>query len=476
MRHFITAFSLVGLIIIVYANDQSYQSMERIDCYPDRKSPFSNYSKEACLARHCLFDDGALPNEVQCYTVETPRLALTINTSNTMAKQKSEIMIVELPDIVKTDPKYRIDCAPDIDEYRSFCALNLSNNRTLNITNQSCTARGCIWDSNAEPGITTCYIPLEQGGYGLIEGTDLISNTTLQSKLTRLSTKLSHIRSINQFSIFNHDINDLDVQISISGPDMIRMTIRDANAPRYEVPVPIQWNPSTSSSFPARIKFQLTKTTNGQIGFRVQRTNTQSILFDTSFFANGFIYDDKFIQLITTIPSRNIYGKCQLKYFNYRFALFDFCTGFGENTHPTFRHILNGSQRYAMFAQDQPPQGKNENLYSTHPFYMVIEPDGQAFGVFIFNSNAQDYKFDEFDDEQAMLTYRTIGGILDVFFFVGPTPEHVIRQYQSVIGKPYMPPYWALGFQLSRYGYNSLSNMKAAMMRTLDANIPLDVM
>ena len=107
---------------------------------------------------------------------------------------------------------------------------------------------------------------------------------------------------------------------------------------------------------------------------------------------------------------------------------------------------------------------------------MGIENDGQAFGVLIFNSNAQDYKFDEFGDDQAMLTYRTIGGILDVFFFVGPRPEDVIRQYQSVIGKPFMPPYWALGFQLCRYGYNSLNNMKAAAMRTLNANIPLDVM
>ena len=75
-----------------------------------------------------------------------------------------------------------------------------------------------------------------------------------------------------------------------------------------------------------------------------------------------------------------------------------------------------------------------------------------------------------------MLTYRTIGGILDVIFFAGPDPESVIKQYQTVIGKPYMPPYWALGFQLSRYAFNSLDNMRAAMNRTLEANIPLDVM
>jgi alpha-glucosidase (family GH31 glycosyl hydrolase) len=156
--------------------------------------------------------------------------------------------------------------------------------------------------------------------------------------------------------------------------------------------------------------------------------------------------------------------------------VFLFRSGFGENTHSSFRHNLKQSHRYGIFGRDQWPTGMNENLYGTHPFYMGIESDGQAFGIFIFNSNAQDYKFDEFDDDQAMFTYRTIGGIMDVIFFAGPDPEHVIRQYQLVIGKPYMPPYWALGFQLSRYGFNTLNNMRAAMRRTLDANIPLDVM
>ncbi len=156
--------------------------------------------------------------------------------------------------------------------------------------------------------------------------------------------------------------------------------------------------------------------------------------------------------------------------------MFFFLVGFGENTHPTFRHVLKESSRYGIFARDQPPEGRNENLYGTHPFYMGIDDNGNAFGVLIFNSNAQEYKFDEFGNNQALLTYRTIGGILDVLFFAGPRPEDVIRQYQSVIGKPYMPPYWALGFQLCRYGYDTLNNMKAAMQRTIDASIPLDVM
>ena len=157
------------------------------------------------------------------------------------------------------------------------------------------------------------------------------------------------------------------------------------------------------------------------------------------------------------------------------FSYYKHHIGFGENTHRSFRHVLKNSSRYGIFARDQPPMGQNENLYGTHPFYMSIERDGQAFGVFIFNSNAQDYKFDEFENDQSIVTYRTIGGILDIFIFAGPRPEDVIRQYQSVIGFPFMPPYWALGFQLCRYGYDTLENMRAAMRRTLKANIPIDI-
>jgi hypothetical protein len=67
MRYFVITCVLVGLAVNVYANDQSHQRMERIACHPDQKSPFS---KEDCLAHSCLFDDAALPNEIQCYTAK----------------------------------------------------------------------------------------------------------------------------------------------------------------------------------------------------------------------------------------------------------------------------------------------------------------------------------------------------------------------------------------------------------------------
>ena len=69
----------------------------------------------------------------------------------------------------------------------------------------------------------------------------------------------------------------------------------------------------------------------------------------------------------------------------------------------------------------------------------------------------------------------------------------VVSQYTEAVGRYYVPPYWALGFHLCRWGYNrckhfralsrgvcvfllsiSLTNMEAAWERTRDAGIPFD--
>ena len=73
------------------------------------------------------------------------------------------------------------------------------------------------------------------------------------------------------------------------------------------------------------------------------------------------------------------------------------------------------------------------------------------------------------------ITLRSIGGIFDLFFMAGPNPKHIVSQYNRLIGKPFLPPYWSLGYHQCKFGYGSLNRTKEILSQTQKANIPIDV-
>ena len=67
-------------------------------------------------------------------------------------------------------------------------------------------------------------------------------------------------------------------------------------------------------------------------------------------------------------------------------------------------------------------------------------------------------------------------GILDIFFFVGPSPADVLQQYHWVTGDPALPPEFALGFHQSRWGWESEEVVKQINGLFEKHEIPLDVL
>jgi alpha-glucosidase len=185
----------------------------------------------------------------------------------------------------------------------------------------------------------------------------------------------------------------------------------------------------------------------------VERQGSGVKIWDTSI--GGLIFGKQYIQISTYLPTNKIYG-------------------FGEHIHQTLKHNLTGYKTWPMFARDQIPNSLyegRENLYGVHNFYLGLEEDGKAHGVFLLNTAPQEVT----TGPGPHLVYRSIGGRFEAFFLPGPTPNEVVKQYQQIVGRPYLPAYWALGYQFCRYGYKDLTDLQDTIRRIQSAQIPLDV-
>ncbi|NXN97370.1 LYAG glucosidase, partial [Rhinopomastus cyanomelas] len=182
-------------------------------------------------------------------------------------------------------------------------------------------------------------------------------------------------------------------------------------------------------------------------GLVVYRQREGTVLVNTT--VAPLLFADQFLQISTSLPSRFIYG-------------------LGEHMTPL---VLDTDwSRVTLWNRDMAPTPQ-VNLYGSHPFYLVMEDGGSAHGVFLLNSNAMDILL----QPSPALTWRTTGGILDFYIFLGPDPKSVVRQYLDVIGFPFMPPYWGLGFHLCRWGYSSTDITRQVVANMSAARFPLDV-
>ncbi|NXU01153.1 MGA protein, partial [Buphagus erythrorhynchus] len=303
-------------------------------------------------------------------------------------------------------------------------------------TKEKCEQRGCFWEVT-NSAVPACYYT-SRNPYS-IESLDYSSSGIVAT----LKVDSSKVRA-NENS--TAPISTLRLEVKYHLNNMLQFKIYDYQKPRYEVPVALNLPSSPRSSGQGRL-YELSLQLQ-PFGIQIRRKSTGTLIWNSAL--PTFTFSDMFIQISTRLPSQYIYG-------------------FGEAEHPTFRQDMNW-HTWGMFTRDQPP-GYKLNSYGFQPFYMALEEDGNAHGVFLLNSNAMDVTF----QPTPALTYRTTGGILDFYVLLGPTPELVVQEYTELIGRPVMPAYWSLGFQLCRYGYANDSEIAQLVEEMKAARIPYDV-
>jgi alpha-glucosidase (family GH31 glycosyl hydrolase) len=230
---------------------------------------------------------------------------------------------------------------------------------------------------------------------------------------------------------------------------------------RWEVPIYNQHSEDDYKKIP--IKQMGLAFTGEPFGFELR--DPSETVFASSMEYNDCTlnYTDKFIEFGLWFPAKRVFG-------------------LGERVTRDLE-LCDGNDKcmYTIFARDAPspsddgskPGGKN--MYGHQPFYLLQLFDGRFVGVLFLNSNAQDVAISKSSNFGLNVYHKTIGGIIDFYFFYPNTPEYVLQKYHSLIGKPYLSSFWTLGYHKARQGWTNLQAVKDAITKLENSDIPLDV-
>ncbi|XP_047400165.1 lysosomal alpha-glucosidase isoform X2 [Sciurus carolinensis] len=315
-------------------------------------------------------------------------------------------------------PDSRFDCAPD-----------------KALTQQECEARGC------------CYVPASRGPRATLMGQPwcFFPVGYPSYRMENLSTsEAGYTATLTRATptFFPRDVLTLRLDVLMETDSRLHFTIKDPANKRYEVPLEVPRAHGQARSPLYSVEFS-----EEPFGVVVRRKLDGRVLLNTT--VAPLFFADQFLQLSTSLPSRYV-------------------VGLAEHLSP----LMLGTNwtKISLWNRDLAPT-PSANLYGSHPFYLSLEESGLAHGVFLLNSNAMDVVL----QPSPALSWRSTGGILDVYVFVGPEPKSVVQQYLDVVGYPFMPPYWGLGFHLCRWGYSSTATVRQVVENMTRAHFPLDV-
>jgi alpha-glucosidase len=238
---------------------------------------------------------------------------------------------------------------------------------------------------------------------------------------------------------------------------IVRITDLD-NPSKWEVPHEYPFPHSDYSKKFAPYDNGLVKVTVTQspFSFKITRKATNEVIFDSS--VGELIFSDYYLQFSTSLATQNVFG-------------------FGERN---YKLNLGPDGTYSILTHDSPldiETGESgHSTYGYHPVYLLREKSN-AFSMGLLRSSVgMDLVF----EKGKKLTYKVMGGIIDLNFFLGgdaeSAPETVVKQYHSYLGGWTLQPFWSFGFHQCRWGYQNVSQLEEVLGNYSQYKLPLDVM
>jgi alpha-glucosidase len=230
--------------------------------------------------------------------------------------------------------------------------------------------------------------------------------------------------------------------------------IEDADQIAYQVPESLFERPNTTDSVAAEDSDLVFAHVDEPFSFTVTRRSNNETLFDSS--AAPFIFTEEYVRLRTSLPTDpNLYG-------------------LGEHSDRLRLNTTNYTR--TLWSRDAYSIPTGTNLYGNHPVYYDHRGENGTHGVFMLSSSGMDVKINNTEQDGQYLEYNLLGGVVDLYFFAGPTPLKTSQQYSDIVGKSALMPYWGFGLHQCRYGYRDYIAIAEVVAKYSEAQIPLETM
>src|SRR6266436_3514088 len=118
-------------------------------------------------------------------------------------------------------------------------------------------------------------------------------------------------------------------------------------------------------------------------------------------------------------------------------------------------------------------QESTDPLYKSIPFFLTMRA-GRTLGVLFDNTWCSSFDFGKQID--GVYSFGAEDGPIDYYVLYGPDPKRVLESYAWLTGPPPLPPLWTLGYQQSRYSYETESQLREVAERLRADRIPADAL
>ena len=145
----------------------------------------------------------------------------------------------------------------------------------------------------------------------------------------------------------------------------------------------------------------------------------------------------------------------------------DLAYGLGEN----MRGLNKRGYIYKSCCSDDSSHTEEKvSLYGAHNFLMI--KGEKNFALFLDTPFPVTFDVGYIDMDELVITVQEGG--YDLYVIEADSLDEIVQEFRTLIGRSYIAPKWAFGYQQSRWGYKSADDIREVAAGYEEADLPLE--